>query len=251
MNNLSLNIESFNQMPIEKIISLYQQGYRLEERKSIKSLEIKSLATCPTSIVQGNNGIDRILTVTPTGGTPPYTKIELLVDGVSVVSKTGSFASGASIQIPYRFPESAGVTHKYESRTTDSCTPPNIVTDVLPCNIMITVPTACTSPKWKCVNKVCVSDNCDGTGTQLTQADCLAKEAACIPPANNYGCDTTGKCVAGAGTLPPGCNNTCVAPSGCPGCDLTTSYCIAGQCIKKSYALYGGIGLVAILLLKG
>ncbi len=69
---------------------------------------------------------------------------------------------------------------------------------------------------------------------------------------NNYGC-INGQCLQGYGILPIGCNNLCTTPppiTGCVNCDLTKNYCVVGQCIPKSYVLYSGVALGALLLLS-
>lgn len=46
-------------------------------------------------------------------------------------------------------------------------------------------------------------------------------------------------------TSPPGGGG-----AGCINCDLQDNYCVLGQCIKKSYVLYGGIAFVALFALS-
>lgn len=135
MNNLKIDINLLSKLSYEELLSLYKQGYTIDEGKS-GQYNLKSLATCPLSIPQGTL---KTLMISPTGGMLPYTKLELLVDGLPVKSLVGSYTAATSIT--YDFPESIG-NHIYSSRTTDSCSPPQIVTDISPCTINITSPTS-------------------------------------------------------------------------------------------------------------
>ncbi len=141
MNNLRIDVNLLSKLSFEEVISLYKQGYTIDEKKT-NQYGLKSLATCPSSIVQGTT---KTLTITPNGGTPPYTKLELLVDGFSVKSLIGNYTGATSIT--YNFPESPG-NHTYSSRTTDNCNPPKVAIDATPCTINITSATLNTICTW-------------------------------------------------------------------------------------------------------
>ncbi len=72
-----------------------------------------------------------------------------------------------------------------------------------------------------CQNNICT--RVAGTGTN----ECTNVGISCLPPTSP----------------PPG-------ESECPDCDLTTNYCLMGSCLPKSYVVYGGIGLLAFMMLK-
>lgn len=56
-------------------------------------------------------------------------------------------------------------------------------------------------------------------------------------------CPTAGISCGGTSTPPP-------VTTECPDCDLVNNYCLLGNCIPKSYALYGGIGLLAFMMFR-
>ncbi len=124
----NITIQDLSRMPFDEIIGLYKKGYEIPIEKS----SIKSLATCPSSIVQGTT---KSVTITPNGGTPPY-KIELLVDGSSAQTQLG--ATGA-YTFYHTFNESIG-SHTFGSRVTDSCAAGAKVYSEPPCTISITAP---------------------------------------------------------------------------------------------------------------
>lgn len=90
----------------------------------------------------------------------------------------------------------------------------------------------CTNPKYKCVNGVCISDNCDGTGTYTT-SNC---NNACAAPPPGGGAPPPGGGGGGFGVCSPACT--------------AEQYCIAGTCVEKKYITYGAIGVGALLLLS-
>lgn len=65
----------------------------------------------------------------------------------------------------------------------------------------------------------------------------------------------TDSCTSGAKTSNKDSCVITVSPgggggAGCLSCDSAKNFCVAGQCIPKTYALAAGVGLVALLILK-
>ena len=234
MKNLTLDINTLDKMHIDEIISLYKQGYRVNE---IRSTGIKSLATCTSTIVQGTT---KTLTITPSGGTPPYKNVQLLVDGVPVLTLPGPYQASTPIQITYSFPESAG-NHTYSSKIEDSCSPAsNVAQDASPCTILITSPQPNT---YGCVQGVCTPNagnlpaGCNGTCTNPIGYNCTN----CNTPITGGTYPTPTECQVGCG-IPQ------IDP--CLTCDKMKNVCILGQCVPKSAVFYAGIAAVAIMLFK-
>ena len=103
---------------------------------------IKYLATCSPSIVQGTT---KILSLAVTfGGNPPYT-LTFTVDGTAkTVIPTWS---GSTATFPYTFSEVAG-SHTYATNIVDSC---SLTSNIDSCTIDITPPTTPTPigfPPW-------------------------------------------------------------------------------------------------------
>jgi len=134
-NNKILKVKDLQDLSIDTLINAYKNGYRIESTKYRDlSLSINKLATCPTSIVQGTS---KTITITPSGGTPPYT-LEFIVDNITKAGYTFTGLTGQKI-FTYIFNESIG-NHTYSTKITDSCIGGGkVITDV-PCTINITAP---------------------------------------------------------------------------------------------------------------
>lgn len=130
-----LTLEHMQEMPIDQIVELYRQGYRLEGVDG----PIKKLSSCTGAIVQGTV---KTITMTPSGGTPPY-KLDFLVDGSNAGSWTG--ITGAQT-FSHTFSEPFG-NHTYSVNITDGCIVPQVNTDQCTITIMGTISiSGCTSP---------------------------------------------------------------------------------------------------------
>lgn len=124
--------------------------------------KINSMAECPTSILRGTV---KNLTITPTGGTPPY-RYDLLVDGVIVQTFGGKTQPQ---DFTFSFDQSPG-THVYEAKITDSCTNPSPKVSTTSCIINITSGGGCV-PIWQC-EKPLNGYESDGCGTRRTNSTC-------------------------------------------------------------------------------
>lgn len=127
MNNIQeLNIKQLTDLPVEDILNLYKNGFRLSEQY----LPVKSLATCPVTVTQGN---EYQFKLESTGGVPPY-KFEVYIDGImknTFNSQTGGIYN-------HIIAEPVG-NHTVEAKMTDSCSTPQIITDTCTINV-ISVP---------------------------------------------------------------------------------------------------------------
>lgn len=140
--NKILNIESMDQMPFDDILSLYRQGYRLDEYKfdgqienvsgnvsendigyNIRGLATCKGATCPCSIVTGS-----ILTLSTSvsSGTAPFTYHWSVTkpDGTIDTSLTGAsnqytFATTGNYTVSVNVTDSC--TSGAKTSNTDSC----------------------------------------------------------------------------------------------------------------------------------
>lgn len=86
-----------------------------------------------------------------------------------------------------------------------------------PCQV--TVPSA--SITYQCINNICQKSSCTVGAT------------GCYQSSN--------------------CNNVCTGSGGtlqCINCDPTKNYCISGNCIPKSYVIWGTIGFFALMMLR-
>jgi hypothetical protein len=271
----TLDINKLNEMPIENIISLYRQGY------TINNSSIKSLTACAgitTPIIQG---VDRIVTVVVTGGTTPVATMTIDGTNISLTELPVGTFSGH-----YTFPNTGDRT--IVTTITSSCTGQAPVVNTCTVNV-----TAAQINTWKCTSANSGTCTRDATGTFQDQASCEAHASCMPPPGTKWKCtspnsgtcmiDTTGVsphenrsiCEAAADckpSIPKGYNcGACdtlvdngkyMSPTSCKtGCGTTptlcgtkacddTNICIAGQCIPKKYLLYGGIGLAAFMMLK-
>lgn len=117
-----LNIKDLNSLPLNSLIELYRNGYKLSEHFS----SIKSLATCLTTVKQGNIYQMKL----EPGGVPPY-QIQVSVDGL--IKKVWSGQTGI-VTLAYKFDEPIG-SHIVEAKMTDSCLSPQTITDS--CNVMV------------------------------------------------------------------------------------------------------------------
>ena len=182
VENNVLQVEHLSQVSFNDLLSLYRQGYRLEQNSNIgielglnilntRENNIRSLSTCPNTVTTGGT---LTLTASASSGTPPYTYHWSVTkpDGTIDTSLTGTSNS-------YTFSQNGNYT--VSVYTTDSCS---------------------TGAKTSNTDTCVISVTSDGGG------------------------------------------------EGCVGCDLNTSYCLAGQCIKKKYALYAGVGVVALIVLS-
>lgn len=222
MDSNMIQIDSLNRMPFDDLISLYRQGYKLDERASFGKFdiskfnvggnsgnEIRSLATCPSTVTTGNS---LTLSTTASSGTAPYTYHWTITkpDG-----STQTLANQATNTYTFAANGNYGIS-------------------------------------------VYVSDSCaDGTGIKSSPPQ------TCTVTASTAGCVSTGyNCEAGqTGYEVDNCgnrraNSACGGGGGgggggadCTNCDSSTNYCLAGQCIPKKYALYGGAAAGVLLLI--
>ena len=216
MGSNIIQIESLSLMSFDDVLSLYRQGYRLEERSvGTRSLDIKSLTTCPGTVPTGST---LTLSASASAGTPPYHYVWKVTKPGGVIETLTDQASNS-----YTF-------------TTDG-------------NYGISV---------------YVTDTClDGTGTKTSpvqMCSVVASTSTTIPAKYNcsgapsYSC--SGPFVTGTYEDRQVCLDVCkagVVTDPCLVCDKTLNYCVGGQCIKKKYALYGGVAtgvLVVLMLLK-
>lgn len=127
MNDMSTNIREIDiyklsSMPLDQIVSLYNQGYRLNEGFSGRDIKstgtgIRSLATCNASTKTVGQVIS--MSAVPTGGTPPYT-VNFYKDGVKIDSKSIS-SSGQTATSQYTLTSGDVGTHTFSSDAVDSC----------------------------------------------------------------------------------------------------------------------------------
>ena len=216
MNSNIIQIESLSRMSFDDVLSLYRQGYKLEERSiGTRNLDIKSLATCPGTIPTGST---LTLSASASAGTPPYTYNWK-------VTKPGGAIDTLSNQVSNSYVFATDGTYSISVSVTDTCldgTGPK-TSPVQTCSVVASTSTA-TPTKYSCSGAP--SYSCSGpfvTGTYEDQQACLDA------------------CKAGVVIDP------------CLTCDTTVNYCVGGQCINKKYALYGGVVagvLVVLMLLK-
>ncbi len=128
-----------------------------KENQRHLSSNIKSLATCTGNVVRN---VTRNITITPSGGKPPYTKAELLADGYSVKTMIGTYTG--AISTTYNFPENVG-THTYGTRVTDSCVPPQVFTET-PCTVNVTAPPILYG-YWRINNNTPITLTCSANAT--------------------------------------------------------------------------------------
>lgn len=150
--NKLISTDAIKALSLDALIELYKNGYMIEgidipadrmNTNIITPKTIENLATCTGTIIQGTI---KPITVTPSGGTPPY-RLDFLIDGSIISSLTG--VTGAQT-FSHTFSESVA-THIYSVKVTDSCSTPQINTDQ--CSINITAPplgtitiSGCTAP---------------------------------------------------------------------------------------------------------
>lgn len=127
-NNIrTLEINQMHKMSIDDIVSMYRQGYRLEELypnmdkilpySPRGEYEFMSPATCPTPIVQGTT---KTLTIAVTTlGTPSYTP-KFYVDGALKTITATWNSSNNSFTFPWTFNETVA-SHTYAAEVVDSC----------------------------------------------------------------------------------------------------------------------------------
>jgi len=253
-----LQVENLSRMPFDDMLSLFRQGYRLEQNSNIgielglnvlntRGNNIRSLATCkgstcPCSVTKG--GI-LTLSANASSGTVPYTYHWTVTkpDGSTDTSLTG----GSN---PYTFNQDG--SYNVSVYVTDSCATGAKTSNTDSCKI-----TASTgngdgvATKYNCVGGVCQGPFTTGTYSSL--AEC---QVACQVVATRYNC-VSGVCqgpfTTGTYSSLAECQAVCTGDGGdgidCPGCDLTKNYCLAGNCIPKNYVLVGGIGFIALLIL--
>ena len=121
----------------------------------------------------------------------------------------------------------------------------------------------CTTPKYKCVNNVCTSDNCDGSGT-FPDSNC---GTGCGTADIYYRCDnTTKKCVTDSTITGnrDGCSSagqTCSGGEICPSgqtkdasgkcvCIDNSKMPIFGTCYKKNYVYIVAGAVVLMMMMK-
>jgi hypothetical protein len=146
-----INIQSLRGLISDDTLILYTN--------KLQSLSnIKQLATCPVTVTQG---VIKNMTISPLGGTPPYT-VSLLVDGtpkVTIPNVTGPTS------VAYNFLEVIGTNHTIQTKVTDSCIPPQIATDqVCALNIIAdTPPNVITfiSANWETPNNINSTIRCN------------------------------------------------------------------------------------------
>ncbi len=137
-----INLNTMSSMPIEKVIDLYRQGYRLDMNNTgigiNSTATISSLSTCPSQIQKGTS---KTITITPSSGSPPY-DLEFSVDGVShkIFSKVTTAQT-----LDYTFNETLG-NHNYQAKITDSCTTPGPQTSTDTCTIELVSTPVVTGP---------------------------------------------------------------------------------------------------------
>ena len=202
-------------MSLDSLVESYKNGFRIGNQNILNmgtgSILKIGTPTCPSGgqIVAGTS---KTISMTPSGGTPPYT-LNWKIDGTIANSWT-NLAYGQTQTFDWGFNESFG-SHTYLAEVIDNC------------------PTVSNSDSSSCtINIVAPSTQPPTTQPPTTQPPTTQPPTA-QPP---------------GGTTPP---PTIQPPAGCTGCDLTVNLCISGQCIPKNYLLYGGIGFIALILLIG
>ena len=161
MGSNIIQIESLSHMSFDDVLSLYRQGYKLEERSVItRSLDIKSLATCPGTIQVGGS---LTLSAIANAGTAPYhynwtvTKPDGNVDTslADQMSNTYIFDTagiyGISVNVTDTCPTGA------KTSNIDSCTV--IATTLSTTNIGCNDPIVCPPDKNYCLIGYCVPKN--------------------------------------------------------------------------------------------
>jgi len=148
MNEKFIELNDLKNISTDTLIKMYKNGYTL---KKLNEIKLNNLATCNiTSVLQGTS---RTVTITPIGGTPPYT-VEFLVDGSPKPGYTFTNVTGVK-SFSYMFGDTIG-SHVYSSRVTDSCSGGNkIITDLNPCTINVT---SASIDNYGCVNGICTPE---------------------------------------------------------------------------------------------
>lgn len=122
-----LKVEDLSSLPMNSLITLYKNGYRIEENiydnykklEKIENVPMKIMGTslCPSTgtIVRGSL---KTISVVPTKGTPPYT-LNWKVDN-NIVYTLSNLQDGKSSTFTWNFNESIG-SHIYSAEIVDSC----------------------------------------------------------------------------------------------------------------------------------
>lgn len=171
----------------------YLQIMSLHNSTSSKLLRLgESICPDESQIIAGTT---KEISLTPLGGTPPYT-INWKIDG-EIVNTWNNIQQGTIHTFNWSFNESSG-SHTYSVEVLDSC-----LTDT------VSDSTSCT------IN--------------------IVQETSPIP--------TSSPTPSPASTTSPS------PPPSCQNCNLNENVCILDRCIPKNYLIYGGIGLVTLLMI--
>jgi hypothetical protein len=289
MDSNIIQVESLSHMSFDDILSLYRQGYKLEDRTSLIGNGMRSLATCQNTVTTGDT---LTLIATAGAGIAPYSYHW-------TVTKPGGSVQTLADQTTNTYAFTTDGQYKISVYTTDSCTTGALSSGVQTCNVVAS-PAVVNGPCgqstcYKCSGSSCVQDNVNGTfttsgcgsgcgggggGCVSTGYNCevgqtgyeinncgnrRANSACNSVTATSYDCSGasgspsyTCNAVSGTGgaySKLTDCQTACVAggtvtTDPCLVCDKNLNYCVAGQCINKKYALYGGaaVGVLVLIL---
>lgn len=166
MKELTLDVSTFNKMPIENIISLYQQGYKLDEPMNLN--KIKKLAvSCTTPIALGTN---KVLTASSTGGSGTITYHWTISkpDGTSDTTLAGATPT-------YNFNQLGNYTVSVYS--TDSCPAGSQRSDTVMCTVNVSSQ-GCTSTGVYTCDPTRVGYEVDNCGNSRVNASCTGSTSA-------------------------------------------------------------------------
>ncbi|MDD3474333.1 MAG: hypothetical protein PHP08_00335 [Candidatus Dojkabacteria bacterium] len=207
----SLGVEDITNSSIESVEKLYREGYRLNESYNVNEIN-KQVSVKSLAACPSSllQNTIKTLTASASSGTPPYTYHWSITKPGGVIDTS---LTGSSI--PYTF-----------------------------------------SLLGNYVVSVYVTDSCS-SGSKTSNTDSCIINVTPVP-GGGYNCISPGNCQpAPSGTTGQypdlaSCDTGCpVIISDCPPeCDLTKNYCVAGNCIPKTYVVYAGLGLTAITLLS-
>jgi hypothetical protein len=111
-----INIKSLRGIIPDHTLKMYEKNILSS------AIDIKSMTVCTGTTVVAQ-GLERLVRITPSGGKPPYPKLELIIDDIVVKTLTSTTGGYTSAQDTiYNFPQAIG-NHRLKSAATDSCLP--------------------------------------------------------------------------------------------------------------------------------
>lgn len=212
-----------------------------------------TLSGCPYNVT---SGVAVKIPLTITNGTAPFT-LEYYLDGVLQNTESNVTCRNCTITVTFN----GSGTHRYSVRVIESssshcslftndctiniggggCQPPSgqkyCRDDITFCEWRQDI---CDYVCFECeTGKKCIDGNCyiqGGAGYNCVNGNCQSVTSGAQYP----DLESCRNACGGGGTPPP---------SGCTNCNLTYNYCILGNCMSKKNVLYGGIGLIALMML--